>query len=331
MLLDCFCVPAGPQSCWFWSVLVATESSLQIALPAALATTNGATILGYKVVVNSTAYSTPLILYPSTSVVSLNTLPGATVFFVQWAARNSMGWSPLSPALVASTLVPAPRITSFVASNTANLDTVFAPGVVMTISFDQDTNMPNNTNALFSFTPTMLSNYTAMWTSARTLALTITDVIGSAPTIGISFVTVAADLYNAPLTSVSAIGSSSGALSGNWGYGYRALVTTTGASNQTYTLLQDGVGASLFVSGITLDVTLLARTMAYTLLYNCTFGTFYLPASGNALSYMSTPQFVSGLQSWLANLWYVCADGMASCCCVWLVWNWFDRSVCPAS
>jgi hypothetical protein len=249
-------------------VTTVSDRIIQFNLPVPV--TNGALINLYQLNINATAIGQVWTIYSVTPAITSGLLPSATSFTLQWAARNSVGWSAFSIKTTVTTLVSAPQIVSYTASNPSNLGTSFAVGHVLTIVFNMDTSAPNS-SSLLVFTPTMTSNFTAEWSNPRTLALTITEV-GVAPIIGVSFVTLSADLYNAQQTSVSARGTSSTALTGNWGLGYPALKTISGYNNVSYLLYQDGSGASLIYMGAMIDLTLLGRSIQYQLQYTCTSG-----------------------------------------------------------
>eukprot|EP00163_Fabomonas_tropica_P026558 TRINITY_DN4929_c0_g1_i1.p1 TRINITY_DN4929_c0_g1~~TRINITY_DN4929_c0_g1_i1.p1 ORF type:complete len:2752 (-),score=612.36 TRINITY_DN4929_c0_g1_i1:92-8347(-) len=134
----------------------------------------------------------------------------------------------------------APVLLSAVASDPDNADSIFSPGDVITLSFDGDTNTPSlaNPGAVFTFSSSIGSNYSATWVegSKRDIRITIigTQGVTSAPVIASTSVSILPGVIRdadgtSHFTSQHTI--SSAPLSGNWGQANGPLITAVTAAD----------------------------------------------------------------------------------------------------
>ena len=136
-------------------------------------------------------------------------------------SNNAMG-----TATTQIVLAGAPSIVSITANDPDDEDQVYSSGDTITIVFDQDTNQPYGPSltqaeldTLFTFSGVIGQAYTAVWSSAATLVITIDDASGSTdPSIGALTLTVKsiANLKDASNSTVASTARSP-ALGGDWG------------------------------------------------------------------------------------------------------------------
>lgn len=136
-------------------------------------------------------------------------------------SNNAMG-----TAKIQIVLAGTPGIVSITANDPDDEDQVYSSGDTITIVFDQDTNQPygpsltqTELETLFTFSGVIGQAYTAVWSNAATLVITIDDASGSTdPGIGTLTLTVKsiANLKDASNSTVASTATSP-ALGGDWG------------------------------------------------------------------------------------------------------------------
>ncbi|PCJ61797.1 MAG: hypothetical protein COA79_05735 [Planctomycetota bacterium] len=126
--------------------------------------------------------------------------------------------------LLSGSVPNAPIISSITANDPDNADAVFSNQDTITIVFDVPTNQPavtikSSLDNIFTFSQSLGTNYTGVWSSSTTLVITMVDTTGNgSPIVGTFSVTAksAGGLKNATGTSLPS-SSASGVLTGDFG------------------------------------------------------------------------------------------------------------------
>lgn len=167
-----------------------------------------------------------------------------TQYEITVLANNTRYYSDPSDPIQVSTLLPAPAITSFVADDPDDGDSILSAGDTLTIAFDQAVNMTGlaasdkaELDGIFSFTCVPGASYSGVWSQDSTsVTITIDDATGGECTIGASRVSVngAAGLKNNDNSS-AVITAMSPPLTGNWGVAAQGPT----AAADTYNIQED--------------------------------------------------------------------------------------------
>jgi REJ domain/Fibronectin type III domain len=214
--------PSQPQSLQVASISI-TDTSATVSWNAP-ASNGGRNVLDY-VVEYGQAQQTRTLVFSLGTTLQLTGLSASTTYVVRVAARNAFGQGAFTVDAAFGTLPSGPVITSFVASDPDNLDSIYSDNDVLTVTFDVATNEPaaaskSDIDALFTFNPADIGTaYTGSWTSPTTLVITVTDVgILGQMYIGSSTIRAnggTAGVRNAAATSAGS--TSQATLSGNFG------------------------------------------------------------------------------------------------------------------
>ena len=196
----------------------------------------GSTILFYVLHYEVQGSGSPSSVMEASRAFTLSGLQTHTTYSVTIQAYNTMGFSAASVAAEATTFAVAPSISTLTASDPDDGDTVFGTEDRLTITFDMDTNTPPvsskaELDALLSFSSSLGTAYSGVWSDASTLAITISNATGGNPQVGLFTATVkaAGGLKNAAESSAVCTATSP-VLTGNWGGGSAPPWTTVPAS-----------------------------------------------------------------------------------------------------
>ena len=224
---------------------------------------------------------------------------GSTTISVNAGAhmRNAAGTSIISTS--SATLSgnfgkpPTPTITNFISSNPSNNSTTYTNSNNFTIRFSGSTNQPGGTGVqtksgvdnIFTFSQVLGATYTGKWINPSTFIVTVSDVTGGVPHIGVTTATVKAGANLKDSTGNSdASTSTSPVLSGSFGI-FQVAIPVVGG----------GTAVTTLPSGIISQTTIGSNT-AQTVTYIQTTAPTTPPAgspSGTALQFLGTPIDIS--------------------------------------
>jgi hypothetical protein len=236
-----------PTNLLVMSVSGITDVMVTVTLPVSVLNQGGGTVTLYRVTFTNVLTGAKIDLYDPSSVMyfTVPRLPDATDYSAVWYARNEAGWSLAAPAVPVRVLAGSPQFVSVVASDpiVPNINSIFAFGKIITITFDRNTTQPLiglNVPFWFTFSSTFRAIWSAEWVAPNILVLRVESITGTQfPVIGVCTLTLINDLYAAVNTAaMSSRGYVSPPLMGNWGVVNFAVALLPGVTQLS--LVQDG-------------------------------------------------------------------------------------------
>lgn len=206
-------------------------------------------------------------LYTSGTTVRAMGLRADVAYVVTVAGNSPAGYGPESGSVSLSTLPSAPSVASFVAADSSTGGAGVTLGDTITITFVSNTNQPAVSNkasveSLIQWGTDISSiDYTAAWSNAKTLVLTITSITGSSlPSVGVLFgsfksgnnIKTVSTTVGGPF-SVEASGFFGRRLSGSFGVDSRDVLVVPSASFSVLSSANAQLVSSISNGAITLS------------------------------------------------------------------------------